>query len=60
MTSGSLQTQLRDLYVDLYLNPISTGLSCLVVALGGGLFSTPLHNSFVFKVGLLKFCTKLL
>ena len=42
------------------LNPISTGLFCLVVALGGGVFSTPFRNSFVFKVRLLKFCTELL
>ena len=42
-------------------NPISTGLFCLVVALGGGgVFSTPLRNSFVFKVRLLKFCTEVL
>ena len=27
---------------------------------GGGVFSTPLHNSFVFKVRLVKFCTDLL
>ena len=40
-------------------NPISTGLFCLVVALGG-VFSTPFHNSFVFKVRLLKFCTEIL
>ena len=26
----------------------------------GGVFPTPLHNSFVFKVRLLKFCTELL
>ena len=26
----------------------------------GGVFSTPLHNSFLFKVRLLKFCTELL
>ena len=40
-------------------NPISTGLLdwCRT---GGGVFSTPLHNSFVFKVRLLKFCTELL
>ena len=42
----------------LILNPISTGLFCLVVALGGGVFS--FHNSFVFKVRLLKFCTEIL
>ena len=44
------------------INPISTGLFCLVVALGGGggVFSTPFHNSFVFKVRLLKFCTEIL
>ena len=41
------------------LNPISNGLFCLVVALGG-CFPPPLHNSFVFKVRLLKFCTELL
>ena len=41
-------------------NPISTGLFCLVVALGERVFSTSLHNSFVFKVRLLKFCTELL
>ena len=41
-------------------NPISTGLFCLVVALGGGCFPPPLHNSFVFKVRLLKFRTELL
>ena len=41
-------------------NPISTGLFCLVVALGGGCFPPPFHNSFVFKVRLLKFCTELL
>ena len=44
------------------INPISTGLFCLIVALGGGggVFSTPFHNSFVFKVRLLKFCTEIL
>ena len=43
------------------LNPISTGLFCLVVALGGGgCFPPPFHNSFVFKVRLLKFCTEIL
>ena len=31
-----------------------------VVAPGVGVFSTPFHNSFVFKVRLLKFCTELL
>ena len=41
------------------LNPISTGLFCVVVALGGG-FPPPFYNSFVFKVRLLKFCTELL
>ena len=41
-------------------NPISTGLFCLVVSLGGGCFPPPFHNSFVFKVRLLKFCTELL
>ena len=40
------------------LNPISTGLFCLVVALGG-CFPPPFHNSFVFKVRLLKFCTEI-
>ena len=40
-------------------NPISTGLFCLVVSLGG-CFPPPFHNSFVFKVRLLKFCTELL
>ena len=44
-----------------HINPISTGLFCLVVALGGGgCFPPLLHNSFVFKVRLLKFCTELL
>ena len=43
-------------------NHISTGLFCLVVALGGGggCFPPPFHNSFVFKVRLLKFCTEIL
>ena len=27
---------------------------------GGGVFSTPLHNSFVFKVKVLEFCKELL
>ena len=45
----------------MYLNPISTGLFCLVVALGGGgCFPPPFHNSFVFKVRLLKFGTEIL
>ena len=45
-----------------YINPISTWLFCLVVALGGGggVENTPFHNSFVFKVRLLKFCTEIL
>ena len=47
--------------VDKLLNPISTGLFCLVVALGGwGCFPPPFHNSFVFKVRLLKFCMEIL
>ena len=40
-------------------NPISTGLFCLVLALGG-CFPPPFHNSFVFKDRLLKFCTEIL
>ena len=47
-------------YFVCYFNPISTGLFCLVVALGEGCFPPPFHNSFVFKVRLLKFCTEIL
>ena len=32
----------------------------ITVSLGGGCFHPPFHNSFVFKVRLLKFCTELL
>ena len=56
MRINQLQKQVKE-----ELNPISTGLFCLVVALGGGgCFPPPFYNSFVFKVRLLKFCTELL
>ena len=59
---GTIELVANRIYdrLTILLNPISTGLFCLVVALGGGCFPPPFHNSFVFKVRLLKFCTEIL
>ena len=44
-----------------WINPINPGLLALELTLGEGVFHPPpFHNSFVFKVRLLKFCTELL
>ena len=64
-SSGNINREIQ-LIIDVIdykmFNPISTGLFCLVVALGGGggCFPPPFYDSFVFKVRLLKFCTELL